>query len=132
MSATTARQAGRVQLEQSDMRLALNIAEMPKGGFSHTAIEETEQLIKQALTEFREEMQRGVEFPGHNKVKAAMERHPAMVRENPTASCLRCHNGTRIGIYTYSASQCSIVAKDCMGNDVFMPDLFTHDSPFTG
>jgi hypothetical protein len=94
MSATTARQAGRVKLEQSDMRPALNIAKMPNGGFSHTAIEETEQVIKKALAEVREEMQRGVEFPGHNQVIVAMERHPAMVCENQTDSCLRCHNGT--------------------------------------
>jgi hypothetical protein len=33
MSATMARQGGRVQLEQSDMRLALNMAKMAKEGF---------------------------------------------------------------------------------------------------
>jgi len=43
MSATMARQGGWVQLEQSDMRLALNMAKMAKGGFSRTAIEETQQ-----------------------------------------------------------------------------------------
>ena len=31
MSATMARQGGRVQLEQSNMRLALNMAKMAKG-----------------------------------------------------------------------------------------------------
>jgi hypothetical protein len=41
MSATMARQGGPVQLEQSDMRLALNIVKLAKEGFSHTAIEET-------------------------------------------------------------------------------------------
>jgi len=34
-------QGGRLQLEQSDMCLALNVAKMAKGGFSHPAIEET-------------------------------------------------------------------------------------------
>ena len=34
MSATRARQGGRVQLERSDMRLALNMAKLAKGGFS--------------------------------------------------------------------------------------------------
>jgi len=34
MSATMARQKGRVQLEQSDMRLALNMAKMAKEGSS--------------------------------------------------------------------------------------------------
>jgi hypothetical protein len=37
-----ARQGGQVQLEQSDISLALNMAKMAKGGLSRTAIEETE------------------------------------------------------------------------------------------
>jgi len=37
MSGTMARQGGRVQLEQSDMCLALNMAKIPKGGFSRAA-----------------------------------------------------------------------------------------------
>jgi len=41
MSATKARQGGRVQLEQSDMRLALNMAKSAKEGLSRAAIEET-------------------------------------------------------------------------------------------
>jgi len=41
MSATMARQGGLVQLEQSDMRLALNMAKMAKCGFSRAAIEGT-------------------------------------------------------------------------------------------
>jgi hypothetical protein len=94
MSATMARQGGRVQLEQSDMRLALNMAKMAKGGISRAAIEETQQLIKKPRAEVREKKKRGVEFPGHNKVKAAIERHPAMVRENQTDGCLPCQNGT--------------------------------------
>jgi len=93
MSATMARQGGRVQLEQSDMCLALNMAKMAKGGFSRAAIEETQQLIKKPRAEVREEKKRGVEFPGHHKVKAAMERHPGMVYKNHTAGCLPCQNG---------------------------------------
>jgi len=89
-----ARQRGRVQLEQSDMRLALNVAKIAKGGFSRAAIEETQQLIKKPRAEVREEKKRGVEFPGHQKVKAAMERHPATVYKNHTAGCLPCQNGT--------------------------------------
>jgi len=88
MSATMARQGGRVQLEQSDMRLALNTATMAKGGFSLAAIEETQNLIKKPRAEVREEKKRGVEFPGHNKVKAVIERHPAMLRQNHTPRCL--------------------------------------------
>ena len=51
MSATMARQGGGVQLEQSDMRLALNMAKMAKGGISRAAIKETQQLIKNPCTE---------------------------------------------------------------------------------
>jgi hypothetical protein len=41
MSATMARQGGRVKLEQSDMCPVLNIAKMAKKGFSRATIEET-------------------------------------------------------------------------------------------
>jgi len=41
MSATMSRQGGWVQLEQSDMRLALNMAKMATGGFVHATIEVT-------------------------------------------------------------------------------------------
>jgi len=94
MSATMARQGGRVQLEQSDMCLALDMAKMAKGGISRAAIEETQQLIKKPHTKVREEKKRGVEFPGYNKVNAAIERHKAMVCENQTDGCLPWQNGT--------------------------------------
>jgi len=45
--------------------------------------------------EVREENQCGVEFPGHKKVKAVIERHLAMVYKNHTAGYLPCQNGTR-------------------------------------
>jgi len=94
MSATMARPGGRVQLEQSDMHLVLNMAKMAKGGFSHAAIEETQYLIKKPRAEVREEMNWGVQCPGHKYVKAAMERHPAMLRENQMDGCLPSQNGT--------------------------------------
>jgi len=94
MSVTMARQGGRVQLEQSDMHLALNMAKMATGGFSGAAIEETQFLVKQHWAEVGEEKKRGVEFPRHKNVKAAMGRHPAMLWENQTDGCLPCHNGT--------------------------------------
>jgi len=65
MSATIARQRGRVQLEQSDMRLAFNMAKLGKGGFSRAAIEETQFLIKQPRAEVPDQRKRGVESPGH-------------------------------------------------------------------
>jgi len=94
MSATMARQGGWVQLEQSDMRLVLNMSKMANEGFSHTVIEETKYLIKKPRAEVREEKMRGFEFSGHNKVKAAIQRHPAMLRQNQTSGCLPCQNGT--------------------------------------
>jgi hypothetical protein len=50
-----ARQGDRVQLEQSDMCLALNMANMAKAGFSHAGIDETQQLIKKPRAEVRDE-----------------------------------------------------------------------------
>jgi hypothetical protein len=76
------------------MRLALNMAKMAKEGFSHAAIEETKYLIKKPRAEDREEKKQGVEFPGHKKVKAAIQRHPAMLCHNQTPGCLPCQNGT--------------------------------------
>jgi hypothetical protein len=67
---------------------------MAKGGVSRATVEETQQLIKKPRTEVQEEKKRGVEFPGHNKVKAVIKRHPAMVRENQMDGCLACQNGT--------------------------------------
>jgi hypothetical protein len=61
------------------MRPTLNMAKMAKGGFSRATIEETQYLIKKPCAEVREEKKRGVEFPGHKQVKAAIERHPAML-----------------------------------------------------
>jgi hypothetical protein len=53
-----ARQGGRVQLEQSVIHLALNMAKMSKARFSRAAKAETQQLIKKPLAEVREEKKR--------------------------------------------------------------------------
>jgi len=92
MSATMARQGGWVQLKQSDMCLALNVATMAKEGFSRTAIEETQFLFKKPRAEVREEKKRGVEFPGHRQEKAGIEKNPAMLRQNQMAGCIPCRN----------------------------------------
>jgi hypothetical protein len=89
-----ARQGGWVQLEQSDMCLALNMGKMAKEGFLRAAIEKTNYLIKKPRAEVREEKMRGVEFPGHKKVKVAIQGHPAMLHHNQTPGCLPCQNGT--------------------------------------
>jgi hypothetical protein len=93
MSATIARQGGHVQLEQSNVHLALNMAKMAKGGLLRSAIKETQQRIKKPRFKVREEMCGGV-IPWHNQVKAAIERHPAMVYKNLTDSCLPYQHGT--------------------------------------
>jgi len=94
MSATMARQGGRVQLEQSDMRLALNLDKVTKGDLSRTAMKQTQHLIKKPRAEVCEEKMRGNEFPGHKTVMAAIERHLAMVPEYQTDSYPHCYNGT--------------------------------------
>jgi len=81
MSASMARQGGRVHLDHSDMRLTLNMAKMGNGGFSRAAIEEIQYLIRKPCAEIREQKKRGVEFRGHKKVKAAIYRHPAMLHQ---------------------------------------------------
>ena len=93
MSATMAWQEGRAQLEQSDMRPALNIAKRAAWGFSCTTDDETQYLINTPHSGVWEDTKQGVALPGYSKVKAALERHPAMVLENQMDGCLPCQNG---------------------------------------
>jgi len=83
-----------VELEQPNMPLALSMAKMAKGGFSRAAIEEMQYVIQKPCTEVREEKKWGVECPGHQMVKAAIERHPAMLHQNHIPRCLPCQNST--------------------------------------
>jgi hypothetical protein len=94
MSATIVRQGVWEQLEQSDICLALNMAKMAKGGYLQATMEQTQQLIKKLCTQVQEEKMREVEFPGHKKMQAAIERHAAMVYKNHTNSFLPRQNGT--------------------------------------
>jgi len=94
MSDTLERQGGLVQLEQSDMRLALNMAKMAKEGFLHATTEGTQRLIKEPSAKVRDEKKQGVVSPGLNKLKAVIERHLAMVRDHQMDGCLTCQNGT--------------------------------------
>jgi len=68
MSATMAREGGRVQLELSDVRLALNIDKMAQHDCSRATTKETKYLNKKPLGEVREENKWGVEFRGHKRV----------------------------------------------------------------
>jgi hypothetical protein len=54
MSATMARQGGQVQLEQSNMRLELNMAKRAKEGCSRTAIEGSKYFIQKPPAKVRE------------------------------------------------------------------------------
>jgi len=66
MSATMARQGSEVQLEQSDMRLALNLAKMTKKGFSCASIKKTQQLNMNPHAQVQEGTKQAVVCPGHN------------------------------------------------------------------
>jgi len=94
MSTTMARQGGLVQLEQSNMRLALNMVKIAKGEFSSSIKEETLHLIKKPYREDWGQKMQGVEFPGYRNGKAAMESHPAMVCDIQTDGCPPCQPGT--------------------------------------
>jgi len=58
------RQGGQVQLQQSDMSLALNMAKMAKGGFSCAMIEETQYLIKNLTPKSKKRRIRELSFLG--------------------------------------------------------------------
>jgi len=100
MAATMAWQGGRVELEQSDMRLALHMAKMAKEWFSHAAIVETQYRINRPGAEVREVKKRGVEFDGHTNMRAAIDRPMAMRRYNHMAGRLLCHDGTGKNLQT--------------------------------
>ena len=74
---------------------------MAKAGFSHAAIEETKYFFNKPHAEVREEKKRGVEFPAHNELKAAIQRLPAMLRQNQTSGCLPRQNGTAKNLQTH-------------------------------
>jgi len=94
MSSTMARQGGWVQLEQSNMRLALYMSDMAKGGFSRATIEEMQYLIDNHRRKVSEEKKRGVVFLGHRMANAGIERHPAMVLKYLMDGRFPCQNGT--------------------------------------
>jgi len=94
-----ARQGGRVQLEQSDIRLAWNMAKT-NGGFSCATMKEMQYLINKPRAEVREETMRWVEFPWHKTVKAVIEKQTARIRPNHPDGCLHCQNGPAKNLQT--------------------------------
>jgi hypothetical protein len=76
------------------MCLAENISQFTKGGFSHGAIEETQNMIKNPYSEVHEVTKLRVEYAGHKEVMAAIERQLTMYHQNKIPRCLPCHNST--------------------------------------
>jgi len=76
------------------MNLALDMAKMAKGGFSCTAIEEMQHVIKIPQAKVREQKKLGDEFPGNKYLNASKLRYPAVLREHQHAGCLPGQNGT--------------------------------------
>jgi hypothetical protein len=82
------------------------MAKIATGGFSHTSIDVTQCLVNKQHTKFREVQKWGIAFAGDTMLKAAIERHPAMLRhkkmnrffphQHVTAknqqTCWRCHS----------------------------------------
>jgi len=64
------------------------------GGISRAAIAERLYPIKKPRADVREEKKWGELFPGHEQVKAAIERHPAMLPHNHPDGCYPCQNCT--------------------------------------
>jgi len=96
-----ARQGGWVQLEQSDICLVLNMAKMAKGGFLCTTIEKTQYLVNKFRTKVRKVRMLVDLFPGYWQVRAAIERHSALVCEHKTNGCLHCQYGIAKNPQTY-------------------------------
>jgi len=147
MSATIARQGGRVQLEQSDMRLPMNVAKMAKGGFWHAAIKEMHDVIEKPHAEVRQETMRGFEIHGHQKVTAATERQPAppwpemppappgdSERDQCTEIEVAAPGYVNIHAPLPNAEFFNLdaYAKDHKHEKDFIPDLLTNHGPSTG
>jgi hypothetical protein len=96
--------------------MIFNMAKMAKGGFLCAGMEETQYRIKKPRADVREEKKLGVMFPRHNKGKAAMERHQAMLRQNHMARCLPWHTGPVNNPHTHSR---------CKGTGVHPPNQQT-------
>ena len=93
---------------------------MAQDGFSRSAIKETKYLSMEPRAKVREEKKWGVGFPGHKKVKAAIQRNPAMLRQNQTSGYLPCQNGTAKNLQT---------RWRCQGTGAPLPDRRREQTP---
>jgi hypothetical protein len=73
---------------------ALKMNKMATGGCSLTTIEDIQQLNFKPYANVWEKKMQGVEFLGYEKVKAAIERQPAMIYINYIECSQPCQNGT--------------------------------------
>lgn len=101
MPATMAGHPGQLQLEQSNMCFALNMAKMAKESFLHATIEVTEYLIEILQVDVCEVMKPGVERSWHTLAKAVMGRHPAMVCGNQSDQYLLWQNRAAQNLQTH-------------------------------
>jgi len=108
LSASMAMQGCRVQLEHSDIRQALIMANRAKAGNSRAAIDKTQLPIEKHWAKVQEEKMRGVEYPGHRKVKPVMDRHPAILCETDKNRCHPHQNGVALNPQT-----CSMCKVQC-------------------
>lgn len=88
-----ARRGDRVQLEESHNVQALSIAKMANGGYSHATIEEVQYLSKKYRNRVWEGRRQDIEFPVYRKVKVAIEKQMAMVRQYCTEDYILYPNG---------------------------------------
>jgi len=94
MSAAIARHGDWVQLEQSNMHLALKIPKMATGGFSCTTMEETQYSLPKPHTEVWEVTKLGVNICVCRNINATMRKHLTTVWELQMDRCLLQPNGT--------------------------------------
>jgi hypothetical protein len=66
----------------SDMDLQLNMKKFGIEGFSSAAIDATKIFSTRQQPKVQDETKQGVQFPEHEMVKGAIQRHRAMFHEN--------------------------------------------------
>jgi hypothetical protein len=92
-----ARQSVQVQLEQSDMYLALNMTNVAKEGFSQSTIQQqTQCCINQCNAYVREGGKKGVESSFCRNGQPAINPHPTIVCEHSMERYKDCHENTAI------------------------------------
>jgi len=86
---------------------------MVTNGMLPAAKEEMKYFIQKPPTDVRTDKKQGVEFPGHNVLKAAIQRHPPMLSQNHMSGCLPSSNAT---------TKISQTQWRCNGTDTPRPD----------